>query len=338
MRSTSHNLPYGVFVARRTSAADRRTGRRPRARPARRGERRSGPRRRRAARPHAQRLHGRWAVHSGRAVRRRIVELLRRAPAVEPLLRPARRRRAAPAVRGRRLRRLLLLRAPRRERRADPAPRPAEPLLPNWRHLPVGYHGRAGTVVVSGTDDRPAQRPAADRRRPGVRPVAAAGHRGRGRLRRRRAEPARRARPGRPTSPTTSSASCWSTTGPPATSRPGSTSRSARSWASRSPPRSRRGWCRWTRSPTPGCRPRSRTRRCSTTCATSRTSGCDLGLTVEWNGTVVSRPPFAAHVLDARAAAGPPDRQRRLGAHRRPVRLRHGVRPGAGRRSARSWS
>jgi fumarylacetoacetase len=27
----------------------------------------------------------------------------------------------------------------------------AEPLPPNWRHLPVGYHGRAGTVVVSGT-------------------------------------------------------------------------------------------------------------------------------------------------------------------------------------------
>ena len=26
-----------------------------------------------------------------------------------------------------------------------------EPLTPNWRHLPVGYHGRAGTVVVSGT-------------------------------------------------------------------------------------------------------------------------------------------------------------------------------------------
>ena len=26
-----------------------------------------------------------------------------------------------------------------------------EALLPNWRHLPVGYHGRAGTVVVSGT-------------------------------------------------------------------------------------------------------------------------------------------------------------------------------------------
>ena len=26
------------------------------------------------------------------------------------------------------------------------------PLMPNWTHLPVGYHGRAGTVVVSGTD------------------------------------------------------------------------------------------------------------------------------------------------------------------------------------------
>jgi len=29
-----------------------------------------------------------------------------------------------------------------------------EPLKPNWRHLPVGYHGRAGTVVVSGTGVR----------------------------------------------------------------------------------------------------------------------------------------------------------------------------------------
>ncbi len=31
--------------------------------------------------------------------------------------------------------------------------RPDSPALPpNWRHLPIGYHGRAGTVVVSGTD------------------------------------------------------------------------------------------------------------------------------------------------------------------------------------------
>jgi fumarylacetoacetase len=39
-----------------------------------------------------------------------------------------------------------------------------EALLPNWRHLPVGYHGRAGTVVVSGTGVRrpSGQRKAAD--------------------------------------------------------------------------------------------------------------------------------------------------------------------------------
>jgi fumarylacetoacetase len=39
----------------------------------------------------------------------------------------------------------------------------AEPLLPNWRHLPVAYHGRAGTVVVSGT---PIVRPQGQRRTP----------------------------------------------------------------------------------------------------------------------------------------------------------------------------
>ncbi|MEV5979903.1 fumarylacetoacetase [Streptomyces sp. NPDC052114] len=26
------------------------------------------------------------------------------------------------------------------------------PLTPNWKHLPIGYHGRSGTVMVSGTD------------------------------------------------------------------------------------------------------------------------------------------------------------------------------------------
>jgi fumarylacetoacetase len=30
----------------------------------------------------------------------------------------------------------------------------AEPLRPNWKHLPIGYHGRSGTVVVSGTGIR----------------------------------------------------------------------------------------------------------------------------------------------------------------------------------------
>ncbi|MEO3817434.1 fumarylacetoacetase [Plantactinospora sp. B24E8] len=42
--------------------------------------------------------------------------------------------------------------------------RPGQPaLLPNWRHLPVGYHGRAGTVVVSGT---PVVRPCGQRATP----------------------------------------------------------------------------------------------------------------------------------------------------------------------------
>ena len=29
---------------------------------------------------------------------------------------------------------------------------PANALFPNWKHLPVGYHGRASSIVVSGTD------------------------------------------------------------------------------------------------------------------------------------------------------------------------------------------
>jgi fumarylacetoacetase len=39
----------------------------------------------------------------------------------------------------------------------------SEPLTPNWRHLPIGYHGRAGTVVVSGT---PVTRPSGQRKAP----------------------------------------------------------------------------------------------------------------------------------------------------------------------------
>lgn len=31
---------------------------------------------------------------------------------------------------------------------------PSKPLLPNWKHLPVGYNGRASSVVVSGTPIR----------------------------------------------------------------------------------------------------------------------------------------------------------------------------------------
>jgi fumarylacetoacetase len=42
--------------------------------------------------------------------------------------------------------------------------RPGQPpLTPNWLHLPIGYHGRSGTVVVSGTD---VVRPCGQRRPP----------------------------------------------------------------------------------------------------------------------------------------------------------------------------
>ncbi|QUH02649.1 fumarylacetoacetase [Saccharopolyspora erythraea] len=39
----------------------------------------------------------------------------------------------------------------------------SDPLTPNWKHLPIGYHGRAGTVVVSGT---PVVRPSGQRKPP----------------------------------------------------------------------------------------------------------------------------------------------------------------------------
>lgn len=38
-----------------------------------------------------------------------------------------------------------------------------EPLTPNWKHLPIGYHGRSSTVVVSGTD---IPRPSGQRKAP----------------------------------------------------------------------------------------------------------------------------------------------------------------------------
>jgi fumarylacetoacetase len=40
----------------------------------------------------------------------------------------------------------------------------ADPLAPNWRHMPIGYHGRSGTIVVS---DTPIVRPSGQCRDPG---------------------------------------------------------------------------------------------------------------------------------------------------------------------------
>jgi fumarylacetoacetase len=41
--------------------------------------------------------------------------------------------------------------------------RPGAELLPNYRHIPIGYHGRSGTVVISGT---PVRRPNGQRKAP----------------------------------------------------------------------------------------------------------------------------------------------------------------------------
>jgi len=42
--------------------------------------------------------------------------------------------------------------------------RPDNPLLPNYKHIPIGYHGRASSIVVSGT---PVRRPAGQTMNPG---------------------------------------------------------------------------------------------------------------------------------------------------------------------------
>ena len=72
----------------------------------------------------------------------------------------------------------------------------AEPLLPNWRHMPIAYHGRSSTVVIDGT---PIVRPNGQRKPPGSRRAglwadAAPRHRARGRLRYRPGQSARASR------------------------------------------------------------------------------------------------------------------------------------------------
>ncbi len=165
---------------------------------------------------------------------------------------------------------------------------------PTGGTCPVGYHGRAGTVVVSGTPVvRPhGQRKPADADAPVFGPsqrldieaevgfVVGA--------------PAGSGRLAADDAPDHVFGASCSTTGLPATSRPGSTSRSARSSASRSPPRSPAGSRRSTaldaaRVDLPG-----RTRRRWTTCASTARPGYDIAIEVLLNGEVVSRPPYAA--------------------------------------------
>ena len=100
--------------------------------------------------------------------------------------------------------------------------RPDNPLLPNYKWVPIGYHGRASSIVPSGT---PVRRPRGQsqgrrtRRRRASAPAASLDYemelgmlRG-GRATRSASRCRSRGRRSR------SSASAWSTTGPPATSR-----------------------------------------------------------------------------------------------------------------------
>ena len=77
--------------------------------------------------------------------------------------------------------------------------RPDNPLLPNYKWVPIGYHGRASSLVVSGTEiARPAGADRARRgRRAALRPDALARLRARGRRVPRPGQPARRADPDR---------------------------------------------------------------------------------------------------------------------------------------------
>jgi fumarylacetoacetase len=120
--------------------------------------------------------------------------------------------------------------------------RPDNPLLPNYKWMPIGYHGRASSVVISGT---PVVRPKGQTRDNADEPptfgpskrldyemevgfvIGAGNDLG-------ESIPASEALEH-------VSASAWSMTGRPAMSRPGSTSPSDRSWRRISRPRCPRG-------------------------------------------------------------------------------------------------
>ncbi len=157
--------------------------------------------------------------------------------------------------------------------------RPDNPLLPNYKHVPIGYHGRASTVRVSGSEVRRpnGQTLPAGASEPVFGPCARLDYElelgiwiGQGNA---LGEAIRF-----PAPPSTSPASACSTTGRRATSRPGNTNRSARSCRRASSPASRPGWSPpkpWSRSAVPSQRAPKATRgrcRISTTTTTRPTA------------------------------------------------------------------
>ena len=143
---------------------------------------------------------------------------------------------------------------------------PDNALLPNWKHMPVGYHGRASSIVVSGT---PIRRPMGQTRPdPEAPPVF-----GPSRLLDFELEMAFITFEGKPMGErittakprTTSLGWCSSTTGLHATSKSGSTCPSVRSWAKISARPFHPGWSRWRLWTTCGLPVPARILRCWTT-------------------------------------------------------------------------
>ena len=231
--------------------------------------------------------------------------------------------------------------------------RPDNPLLPNYKWVPIGYHGRASSIGVSRRSVSAAARPdngARRRQRRTLRPEPAPGLRARARhLRSARAT--RSASRSRSTTPSsTCSASACSTTGRRATSRPGSTSRSARS-CRRTSPRTISPWIvtlealapfrvplvRPAGDPQPlpylDTRPRPRRRR-----PRHRSSRCWLADRAHarggpGRGARSRRDQLSPRLLDVGAAGRAPHRQRLQPAAGRPVR--HAARCRGRRRSGR---
>ena len=219
--------------------------------------------------------------------------------------------------------------------------RPDNPLLPNYKYVPIGYHGRASSLVRSACRCRrprgPAQAGRSSRRRPSGRarsldyelelgvwigPGNALGD--------------ARFRSARPQS--TSPASACSTTGRRATSRAGSTSRSARSWPRISPRRSRPGRDAGSARAVPHRAAGAAGRRSGAAALPAgrgRPAGGALDLELEvllQHRTRCASAGIAPHrlalsertasVLDRRAAGRAPRQRRLQPAARRPVRQR----------------
>ena len=211
---------------------------------------------------------------------------------------------------------------------------PQNALMPNWLHVPIAYHGRASSIVVSGTDVR---RPwgqtnddDAGRRPRSARPDRSISSwnwlPGRPRQQAWRADsdrPGRRAHLRRHAGQRLE----------PATSSARNISRSAHSWPRISPHPCRPGSCRWM----PRTLSRGRAGAGSDAVALSAQAG-NWAFDIHWKSTC--RPPAwigryrisatnASTLLELLPAAGPSHQQRLQSAARRPARHRHHQRPDA---------